>query len=129
MVNEDQCMELLLKEVPKFEPAWLTHLEYWGEDKAGLSNDISEFSAYIISSITEMDDSKKQSLFLLVEELLNTGGDAVKDAIATCFLENILNAISDKKISSDEFVHLLGNKSRAYCKSWDEYTEVETPNL
>lgn len=129
MINKDQCMNLLLKEVPEFETVWQIHLEYWGDDDAGLSNDINEFSAFIISNISEMDGLKKQSLFTLVEELLNKGDVITKDAIATCFLENILNAVSENKFSSGEFVHLLGSESRAYCKSWDEYTEVETLNL
>lgn len=129
MINKDQCINLLLKEVPEFEPVWQAHLDYWGEDVAGLSNDINEFSTFITKNITKMDSLKKQRLFLLIEELLNTGDNAVKDAIATCFLENILNAVSDNKVSSSEFAYLLGKESRAYCKSWDEYTKIKTPNI
>ena len=122
-------MNLILKTVPEFESVWQAHIEYWGDDVAGLSNDLNEFSAFMIGNITEVSGLTKQNIFLLVEELLNTGDVEVKDAIATCFLENLLNAVSDNKLSSNEFVHFLGKESRNYCKSWDGYTGVETPNL
>jgi hypothetical protein len=129
MIRKDDCMNFILDKVPEFKTAWQVHLDFWGEDEAGLSNDIAEFASFIISNIVKMDDEKKKNIFRLVEDCLNDGDEFVKDAIATCFLENLLNAVSDKKLSSESFIHFLGGKSRAYCKSWDEFTGVQTPNL
>jgi hypothetical protein len=105
MIRKDDCMNFILDKVPEFKTAWQVHLDFWGEDEAGLSNDIAEFASFIISNIVKMDDEKKKNIFRLVEDCLNDGDESVKDAIATCFLENLLNAVSDKKLSSESFIH------------------------
>jgi hypothetical protein len=65
----------------------------------------------------------------MIEHLMLQGDDAVKDAVATCFLENLINRTSAGDIPAANFVHLLGPESVAYCKAWDEFTGVKTEGL
>jgi hypothetical protein len=66
--------------------------------------------------------------------LLNEGDQAVRDAAATCFLENLINYTSSDDIpriflDPFSFVHYLGPKSKAYCRAWYEFTKIKTPGL
>ena len=122
-------MELILNKVPEFEPAWQAHLEFWDGDEAGLSNDIAEFSAYLIENLASISSDRRKELFLFIESCLIEGDKLVKDAISTCLLENLLNAVSGERVSPDLFVDFLGTESRSYCKSWDEFTGFSTPSL
>lgn len=122
-------MNKILKEVPDFIPTWQEHLEYWGQEEAGLCNDLSEFSSFVVKHIASFDISKKESIFQLAEQLLTSGDDAVQNAVATCFLENILNAVSAGRISSNDFTDFLGDSSKKYCQAWDSFTGIKTENL
>lgn len=129
MISHGNCIELVLGTVPEFEPAWQAHLKFWGNDKAGLSNDLAEFASYLIDNIDCLSSGKREDIFLLVERCLSEGDDAVKDAVATCFLENLLNAVSEKRIEASSFVKFLGAKSRTFCEAWDDFTGLNTPGL
>ncbi|MCU7556014.1 hypothetical protein OCL06_15595 [Alteromonas sp. ASW11-19] len=122
-------MDRILNIVPEFEPEWQSHLEFWGDDEAGLSNDLAEFASYLVNNLGCIPSDKREELFLFVEACLREGDDMVKDAIATCFLENLLNAVSEKRVDACLFVNFLGTESRKFCKSWDEFTGVNTPGL
>ena len=51
------------------------------------------------------------------------------NAICTCFLENLLNIASHNSISYARFIPYLGEKSKEYCRAWDEFTGVKSPGL
>lgn len=129
MISKNDCMNFILDMVPEFKPAWQAHLDFWGEDEAGLSNDISAFASFFISDVTKLSIEKRQEIFLFAEKCLKEGDAFVKDAVATCFLENLLNAVSDETISSESFIPYLGEEAIAFCKSWDEFTGINTPGL
>lgn len=129
MISKNACMSLILDRVPEFKSAWQTHLDFWGEDEAGLFNDMAAFASFLIANMAMMPDEKKQKIFLFVERCLKEGDGPVKDAVATCFLENLLNAVSDEVILAESFVQYLGEESKVFCKSWDEFTGINTPGL
>ena len=122
-------MGLILDKIPDFEPVWQAHLDFWGDDEAGLSNDLAEFASYLVNTLSSLSSDKRKELFLLVEVCLNEGDEEVKDAIATCLLENLLNAVSEERVDALLFVGFLEDESRKFCKSWDEFTGIETPGL
>lgn len=122
-------MELILRKVPEFEPTWLAHLEFWGDDKAGLSNDLSEFACYLVDNVELMSTNKRLDIFVFIETCLIKGDESVKCAVATCVLENLINSASEGKINSNLFVNLLGQESKKFCKAWDKFTGIKTPGL
>jgi hypothetical protein len=130
MIRSEECMDLILKKFPGFKAAWQEHLNWWGGDISGLSNDMSAFSDYALSLLkSNKHDQEIKHIFIFIEQLVADGDQAVRDAAATCFLENLINATSWGRISASSFAHLLGTKSKNYCKAWDEFTGVKTEGL
>jgi hypothetical protein len=122
-------MKTILERVPAFRVQWQTHLDYWNGEDAGLCNDISQFSHYVTELVVNDQLENLSEIFNLIEQLTVDGDAEVKNAIATCFLENLLNVASTGRVDARKFVNLLGPKSRAYCKAWDEFTGVRTEGL
>ena len=91
-----------------------------------------EFSHYIKDILAKNDAANRDAIklaFELAEKFMIEGDDSVKNAVATCFLENLINAVAWGDISAMSFVNLLGEGSRKYCKAWDEFTGVKTEGL
>lgn len=128
MISKKNCMNLIIKEFSGFQEKWNKHLDYWEDDERGLCIDISEFSEYAAELIASRRLDLLPKIFNFIEVLMTEGDQDVQNAAATCFLEHLIN-ITPEKISTDSFIPLLGTESRAYCKAWDEFTEVQTVGL
>jgi hypothetical protein len=129
VISKEECMKIILQEVPEFDEHWQAHLKYWGDEEAGLCNDMSEFSKYAADLIQNGQFANLPVVFDVAERLMVEGDNEVKDAVATCFLENLLNIAGTEQLDASKFVDLLGPESRAYCKAWDEFTGVYTEGL
>jgi hypothetical protein len=133
MVSENKCFEIILENFPDFKELWEKEIEEtWEGTSPGLCLDFAEFSHYIRDMIAKNNNDDKSTIelaFQIAEMLMNEGDDRVKDAVATCFLENLINAVAWERISAYSFVHLLGKESIEYCKAWDEFTGTKTPGL
>lgn len=131
MVSESEVKKIILEQFPKFESYLQEEKEiFWGEENESITAFIASFSHYIKDLIIDNPKSNQieQSL-LLAEYFMEKGSDKVQDAVATCFLENLTNAISWKRIPSSSIVPYLGPKSKDYCKGWDEFTGTKTESL
>jgi len=137
MVFEHECTALILKIFPELEKSqhWREHLEFWEGDSVSACGEMMVFGHYIRDEILKSENPpiSAQKVFDFIEMLLNEGDQAVRDAAATCFLENLINytSSSNPRIYLDpfSFVHHLGPKSKAYCRAWDEFTKIKTPGL
>lgn len=126
MISKPDVMDAILEQVPAFQECWEMHLSYWGGEDAGLCNDMAAFSHYVVDLIGSGHLGSLDVIFDLVERFLQEGDQEVQDAVATCFLENLLNASSAGKVDISRFFSLLGIESRAYCRAWNRYTGVHT---
>jgi hypothetical protein len=96
----------------------------------GACSDMFAFTNYVTDLIIEnKNHDELKSIFEYVEFLLNQGDAEVKEAVATCFLENLINSAASNDISSLKFVNLLGKESKEYCKAWDEFSGTKTEGL
>jgi len=133
MVSEIEVINIILDKFPDFEEYWKQEVEeLWGEDNPGVSADMVVFSHYIKDLIiknNKADEDVIEQSFILAEYLMKEGTVKVKDAVATCFLENLINAVAWERIPASSFIHLLGKESKKYCKAWDEFTGVKTEGL
>ncbi len=129
MVEKKDCMSYIFEKVPELSKKWQEHLDFWGEDEPGLCNDLRPLTLLTIDSIEKRDTECLTRIFNTAEELLVIGDSDVKDVIATCFLESLVNISSAGTISSLSFVNLLGENSKIHCKKWDEFTGVKTVGL
>ncbi|MEM9538602.1 MAG: hypothetical protein AAGA60_03720 [Cyanobacteria bacterium P01_E01_bin.42] len=126
VISREDCMKQILEQIPDFHSAWSQYCEYWGDDCPGLCSDLTEFSDFVIMLLQNNKHSVLSKIFLIIENLMLRGDEEVKDAVATCFLENLLNETSFGTINVNEFVHFLGEESYRYCKEWDDFTGVST---
>ena len=127
-VSSAEWMELILKALPAFKPALNAYRASWGDDLRGLCNELSALTDFVLDRVEADAMEDFPSLFDTVEMLMVDGDSDVKDAVATCFLENLLN-VTPRCIPPERFVPLLGPESRAFCRAWDEFTGVKTPGL
>ncbi len=128
MISKEDCMKFILNKFPGFKERWQKHLDWWDGEDAGLCNDLSQFSRYVIELIAQKQLENLPQIFSFIEFLMTNGDSEVQNATATCFLENLIN-VTPEKISANSFVPLLGAESRSYCKAWDKFTGVQTESL
>lgn len=123
-------MNLVLEKFPNFRKSWQEHLNWWGGDKPGFGNDMSAFYRYVHELLVKDPSTLEiKEIFSFIEFLMQEGDQSVGDVTATCFLENLINAVAWKTIPASSFVPLLGEKSREYCKGWDEFCGDKTEGL
>jgi hypothetical protein len=127
MISKKECIAEILESFPGFQSQWQEHIEYWGGEEPGLCNDLSEFSDYVSNLIVSEDSKKLNDIFNLIEKFMVQGEHSVKEAVATCFLENLVNTLPPNFTKG--FVDFLGSESKAYCVAWDEFTGVKTEGL
>ncbi|MGK3942055.1 hypothetical protein ABK046_26900 [Streptomyces caeruleatus] len=68
-----------------------------------------------------------RELFRLLEEIQAAAGERYANAVATGFFEALLNAW-DKGFDLRSVWPALGPHSRAYCRAWNGFTGVPTPD-
>ena len=113
----------LVARYPGFQDTWRAHLDYWEGEEAGLCNDMAEFAVYVGTLLEENERTPElEAIFGHVESLLDDGTEEVKDAVATCFLENLVNRLEPGTAYRELFTGLLGPKSLAYCKEWSAFS-------
>jgi hypothetical protein len=130
MIESNQCLELLIEKFPAFKESHAKYLAYWGNDDPGAYSDMFAFTNYVMDLILENHDQIiLKKIFDYIEHLLIEGSPEVREAVTTCFLENLINSSVSKEISSLQFVYLLGKESKEYCKAWDNFSGIKTPGL
>lgn len=116
MISAQECMQMVLAEVPAFEGRWKEYLSFWAGEESGLCNDIGEFGDYIIDQMRHEQWHQLPPIFNLVERLLVEGDDEVQTAVSTCLLDNLKTVSTVGAFPMDKFIDLLGPQSRAH---WD----------
>lgn len=103
--------------------------EDWSPDPPPPSLAMSQYARVFSENVRSFSKEETQTLFTLVEHLLSDADDAVKDAVATGFLEGLLGLASAGSFDIRSVVQLLGPKSRKYCQEWDKFTGMQTSGL
>ena len=95
---------------------------------------------YVIDELINQHDKisdEELVIYQFIEEIRvkysnfpdNTEEGDFDEAACVCFLENLLNWASGGDISYGRFIPYLGEKSKEYCRAWDEFTGVKSPGL
>lgn len=121
MIQKTQIMPLVLTRCPGFMPTWEKHLALWHGEEAGIYNDLAEFATFVVNCYSQQDTETIIAAFALMEELLVSGDEEVRNAASIGFLEDVRNIASWQPFKSAVFVHWLGPKSKL---AWDEIEET-----
>lgn len=127
--TEDNCMDEVLNAAPGFRPAWQEHLDFWDGEPAGLTLDMIELATYASALLELGEKDELPRIFALMESMLGEGSEDVKDAVATGFLETVVNPVTAETPYLPALVGLLGEKSKAYCQDWLRFTGGKLPDL
>jgi len=122
-------MDEVLKAISGFRERWQEHLDYWEGKSAGLVLDMIELAAYTNDQLSKNENKDLANIFGLMETMLNEGTQEVKNAVATGFLESVINPVTKDTEYLPLLITLLGEKSRAYCQEWIKFSGGELPNL
>ena len=143
MVFTNKYTEVLMSKFPNF--AGSKSLEetidlYKDGEYVNIHSVFTGLTNYVIDELVprhETISDEEVAIYQFVEEVCQKYGDYPEDtdeylldnAACTCFLENLINIASWGDISYSRFVPYLGEKSREFCRAWDEFTGVKTPGL
>ncbi len=117
MILKPQIMPMALKACPSFTARWENHRKLWGDDEAGIYNDLAEFAHFIVDAYDCTDSSSIVAAFGLIEKLLLEGDQEVRDAAGIGFLEDVRNIASSRPYGSAVFLQWLGPTSQ---RAWSE---------
>lgn len=86
---------------------------------------ILQFSAIgrrVAEVAVRLTESEHTVFWTVVEKVLTTGTQDVRDAICTGLLEAVLNETSSGRFDPKYYVGRLGPESMKYCKAWNDFT-------
>ncbi|MCZ7456216.1 hypothetical protein [Streptomyces sp. WMMC940] len=75
----------------------------------------------------ELTPEQSGRVLRILEDVQTSGSEYDRTAVATGFLEALLNAW-DKGYDLRAVWHLAGPRTRAYCRAWNEFTGIPTPD-
>lgn len=85
------------------------------------------FGHLVCKKLEDNSLDNASAIFAFIEKAIMNGG-ASANAACTCFLESVLNR-TPATIKPELFVSLLGEKSKEYCKAWNEFTGVSVEGI
>ena len=121
MISKAQMMPIIPEKFPGFAPTWKKHRELWGDEEAGICNDIGEFAQFVVDAYECGDKDLIVAAFALIEEFLTNGDQEVRDAAGIGFLEDVRNIASHRPFGSSVFLAWLGPTSK---QAWGEIEEM-----
>jgi hypothetical protein len=124
-ITDERCLELMKERFPEFLPYWDLCIE---NHDLGLIIQMMPFGKYARDAIKTKDEIKIKKIFDFVEFLFINGDQSVRNAIATGFLEYLMN-IDPEQIKFSTFVQHLGTNALQYCKAYDKFTGAKTEGL
>lgn len=124
MINPQEALHLLVSQSFDFRVRVEAFLLEWQPEQPGFCLILSELSRVTIGFFQQQQDTHLQQVFAIIEKLLVEGDQVVRDAAATCFLENILHRVPEE-VSAQTFLSFLGLKSKEYCKAYNDFTGVQ----
>jgi hypothetical protein len=81
------------------------------------------------SAPTDFSDHELLMLCEFVEKALLDESQAVREVIATGFLEALMGEASAGRFDFTRLSAFLGPEARKYCQAWDAFTGTKTPGL
>jgi len=117
----------ILEAMPDFLEPLETHRATWDEPP-GLCNELGQLVTFVVRKAQRGEHDQLAALFAAVERLLADGTEDVKDAVATCFLESLVNVIASRP-EPEKVIARLGPLAKAHCRAWDAHTDTRTPGL
>lgn len=143
MVLTNKYTQTLIKKFPNFANSESLKESMEMEADGDLVNACSVFTGltnYVVDELIKKHENITQEeleIYGFIEQVRNNYGSFPEEseefdfdnAACVCFLENLLNRASAGRIKYTRFIPYLGEKSKEYCRDWDEFTGVKSEGL
>jgi hypothetical protein len=128
MIEPQEILPTLVQCCPDFYGRLTSTVENWLVEDGSISPCalMTELEGFVATRLRRDEYDYLSEIFALIERYMLEGSQDVRDAAATCFLENLIN---QSGLDSTLWTSLLGKESRECCKAWDNFTGVKTPGL
>jgi hypothetical protein len=126
-ITGERCIELMKEYFPNLSTHWDSYIQSHGSD-LGIAIQMLPFEKFAIEAIKAKDEITIKKIFYFVEFLFLNGDESARNAIAKCFLENLMDR-DPEEIKFSTFVQHLGKYALRYCKVYDQFTNVKTEGL
>jgi hypothetical protein len=90
---------------------------------------MSDLARTTLRCLGGLTAQKRADLFGIIDKGLGEGNDSTKNAIATGFLETLLNQVSTSELEASEVYSLLQPMAKEYCLEWNRFCGISSPEL
>ena len=128
-IGIEEAVDALLKSADFLRFAHEKLLEEWSPDTPPSTIVFSTFGECFCSHSPTSSETTLIRICKLIEELMSRGDDGVMNAVATGMLEAMLAESSAGRFEFETVTPFLGAHTKAFCRSWDEFTGYHTSGL
>jgi hypothetical protein len=128
ILDRDHAVSLLAEALPQLREELHRIREEWLPDQPPFTVLMGALGHALSASVGSLGDDAVQHIADILETLLRTGTEDVKDGLATGLFESLL-ASSETQPGTIRLLKRLGPESAKYCREWDKFTGVKTPGL
>ena len=117
LVAEQQIMPMFLQACPSFEIPWRAHREHWGDEDAGIYNDLSVLARHLAHLRESEETGELRAALAVLEQLILEGAGEVQQAAIIGLIEDLSNGNLWNRDEPETIVPLLGTEARRW---WEE---------
>lgn len=129
-MNREEAFKKIIEDLPGFKSIWEEHLEYWGDDEPGITNDFSELTEYAYSQMQKNIEKEIVIVANLIEEFIKSGDEDVNYGTTIGFLEGLTNRVlSEEPVGWKIFVDNAGEETKDFLKKLDKSWGTKTPKI
>jgi hypothetical protein len=100
----------------------------WSPDEPPFTLTMAQLGCALSAAIGALGDVTVQHIADVIETLLVSGSESVKNGVGTGLLEAVLDSVRTSPETS-RLLRYLGPEASGYCRAWDKFTGNQTPGL
>lgn len=114
-------------------PGWWTELASsagsldLGDDDTPFTIRLADLGSSFAERSGELSEQQRAGLFGVLEDVMVNGSEYDGNAVATGFFEALLNEW-DRGFDLKSVWHHVGPESRYYCRAWNEFNGIPSPD-
>jgi hypothetical protein len=128
MFPVNEYIELFESFSPGFKNEWEEDDSWNSGVDTSIHSLFSFYSHFVAERLNDSSLVKRDILFSYIESVMSSGDKNVRDAAATCFLENLLHVVG-VEFHKENFFPYLGTESLSFLRAWDSFNKVKTDGL
>jgi hypothetical protein len=122
-------IRLLLLSAAPIQARYEVLIKDWSPDMPPITLIFSAIGREFSSVNGQLSNAEHSSFWNAVEDLMVNGDEDVKNGVATGLIEAVLSEVTLGRLAARRFVDHLGPATKAYCRSWDEFTGCMTEGI